>query len=1207
MPISIKWVLCVTTFISTGASLAGGLFLYFESLSSLKDTVNELSLSQTEALHTRLIEFYSVPQEQARAHQSFLYGYDWSALENAEAATRQHVYRELTKWWQFSLVRESKMLQEVGVICLTNEMSDANDTSFFYHHVWYDLKPSSKEDGTFERNYVHAVRDGPQSNRLPEPFLINVTALDSITGEDKLVGYNFSAKSYHTRISEWKAINQPSWGKATWRPPQMWVDESVPNGITYLFQAYDMIFDPPKPPNPLSACDSVLISGYMIYFSWFEILQEHKRNNQQDTVVVVDGSKRRVFADSDDSNVLYNEGKEEGCYINDPASHSWIHCLRPVDKIVDRRTRDAAVYLLDDRDSRRIHHDNYTINPPPKFSEREVGGEQHFIRRKDVFYFEYVDEGTDPNREGTLITVIDPVIIWLRPTSVVKHKVTRAVTFLLVFVGIVFFVDVVLAAIEIILIARPMRRISLALQTAGKMEDLEEAQAIGDSMGHVYIEEVARMKMSFFTMTDWLFAYRPFIPEGVRRDTGKAFLEDEQNPLVSEQTMGDRVMQMEQCDAFDPSKRRMVPAFSQSVADDTASDTASGVSLSVSTTASRGLKYMMLQGTEKSLKTRLATLVLVELDAPEIDGYLLSGFVEQVLNVGRTHESVTLQVVGTGVLLAWNTHVPYPIHTTQGVNCALALAKVLRQKYNDATPDNPIWWGVSVVRGQVQVGIAGLDKYRASIVIGDPVGLVAALSTLGRRLKCHVVASSSVFEKVRSTIKGRPIDVISVPPNPDREQTGTTTVYELMEWDCGTKYRKVYTEGFSAITDSRFSEATASFTNYLQSLPGDDQALRLLRISLKGDYDDEIFCRRSLGWQDLECGSETVELPQPVMEALKNKDSSMKLIESSADGESSLGTSGDHSLMERYKCNMNTMQVRRLARRQPPQNFKTNTATRQNNWLRSKKSLGAGGYGEVALGMEQGEGTLAACKIVKLPITQNSQTDSRLNKQIEELQKEVDFLNELRHECVVSYLGSEVCDSFVIIVMEYVAGGSLDGVIKDFGALPLSVVKRYISNIVSGLAFLHRNNIVHRDLKPHNVLMTQDGQCKLGDFGAAAKLMRIANDDPNKPQQTKIVGTPLYMAPEACRGQTQSESDIWAVGIVLIELAHGKLHITWDLSEGYNVQAFTFRLGSDETMMPRIPEGLHDEVVGFVKKCINRDPEMRLSAKKLLKQPFLLG
>ena len=559
-------------------------------------------------------------------------------------------------------------------------------------------------------------------------------------------------------------------------------------------------------------------------------------------------------------------------------------------------------------------------------------------------------------------------------------------------------------------------------------------------------------------------------------------------------------------------------------------------------------------------------------------------------------------------MLAWNTHVPYPIHTTQGVNCGLAIAKVLRQKYSITTPDNPVWWGVSIVRGQVQVGIAGLDKYRASIVIGDPVGLVAALSTLGRRLKCHVVASSSVYEKVRSTIKGRPIDVISVPPNPDREQTGTTTVYELMEWDCGTKYRKVYTEGFSAITDSRYTEASESFTSYLQSLPGDDQALRLLRISLKGDHEAEIFCRRSLGWQDLENGSETVELPQPVMEALKNKGSSMKLIEqSSGDGESSLETSGDHSLMERYKCNINNMQVKRFTRRQPPHNFKTNTTTRQNNWLRSKKSLGAGGYGEVALGMEQGEGTLAACKIVKLPITQSSQSDNRLNKQIEELQKEVDFLNELRHECVVSYLGSEVCDSFVIIVMEYVAGGSLDGVIKDFGALPLPVVKRYISNIVSGLDFLHRNNIVHRDLKPHNVLMTPDGQCKLGDFGAAAKLMRMTNEDPNKSQQTKIVGTPLYMAPEACRGETQRESDIWAVGIVLVELAAGKLHITWDLSEGYNVQAFTFRLGSDDSMMPRIPDGLHDDVVAFVKHCIIRDPDARTSAKKLLKKPFLIG
>ena len=625
MPISIKWVLCVTTFVSTGASLAGGLWLYFESLSSLKDTVNELSSSQTEALQARLNDFYSVPQEHAKALQSFLYGYDWSMLDGANEETTRHVYRELTKWYQFSLIRESPILQEAGVICLTNEASDLNDTSFTYHHVWYDVKALG--DGKFDRKYVHAVRDGPQSNRLAEPFLVNVTGLDSITGLPNGDSYNFSAKGYHSRTLEWKAINQPSWGKATWRQPQVWVDATTggqpgQQGVTYLIQAYDMIFDPPKYPNPLWRCDSVLVSGYMIYFSWFSILQEHKQMNKQDTVIVVDGTKRRVFADSDNSNVIFNEGREAGCSINDPVSSSWVHCLRPIDKIVNRRTRDAATYLLDDRDAGRVQNATHTVNPPPEFSEREVGGEQHFIRRKDVFLFEYVNNG-NTDLAGTLTVIIDPVIIWLRPTSVVKHKVTRAVTFLLVFVGIVFFVDLVLAAIEIILIARPMSRISMALQTAGKMEDLEEAQAICDTMGKVYIDEVEKMRMSFYTMTDWLFAYRPFIPEGVRRDTGKAFNEDETNPLVHDGVVGDRVMQVEHCDTFDPSKRRMIPAFSQSAIDDTTSDTASAMSTTIGSVQSRGIKFQMLQGTEKSLKTRLATLVLVELDASEIDGYLL--------------------------------------------------------------------------------------------------------------------------------------------------------------------------------------------------------------------------------------------------------------------------------------------------------------------------------------------------------------------------------------------------------------------------------------------------------------------------------------------------------------------------------------------------------------------------------------------------------
>jgi len=94
---------------------------------------------------------------------------------------------------------------------------------------------------------------------------------------------------------------------------------------------------------------------------------------------------------------------------------------------------------------------------------------------------------------------------------------------------------------------------------------------------------------------------------------------------------------------------------------------------------------------------------------------------------------------------------------------------------------------------------------------------------------------------------------------------------------------------------------------------------------------------------------------------------------------------------------------------------------------------------------------------------------------IQKLKKEIDIYRKLEHPNIVSYIGSEIVDQKFCIYLEYVTGGSLEGVYQKYGALPASMVKTYLRQIVKGLAYLHEKNVVHCDLKGANLLLDSDG------------------------------------------------------------------------------------------------------------------------------------
>lgn len=195
-------------------------------------------------------------------------------------------------------------------------------------------------------------------------------------------------------------------------------------------------------------------------------------------------------------------------------------------------------------------------------------------------------------------------------------------------------------------------------------------------------------------------------------------------------------------------------------------------------------------------------------------------------------------------------------------------------------------------------------------------------------------------------------------------------------------------------------------------------------------------------------------------------------------------------------------------------------------WLRSDDSVGCGSFSTVYPGLSN-DGTLVALKCVSLLAQHIVPKD---------LEQEVNTACGLNHDNIVKYHGWVLSQEHLVIVMEFIAGGSLKVMMDRFGSvgIPSFVTRKYARDCLMGLSFLHSNSIVHCDVKPHNVLVSLDGVAKLADFGS------VILDAFGVSVGFSLRGTALYMAPEVAKGEKPSAaSDIFSFGVLLHEMATG--------------------------------------------------------------------
>uniref|UniRef100_A0A665W6L2 non-specific serine/threonine protein kinase n=1 Tax=Echeneis naucrates TaxID=173247 RepID=A0A665W6L2_ECHNA len=259
--------------------------------------------------------------------------------------------------------------------------------------------------------------------------------------------------------------------------------------------------------------------------------------------------------------------------------------------------------------------------------------------------------------------------------------------------------------------------------------------------------------------------------------------------------------------------------------------------------------------------------------------------------------------------------------------------------------------------------------------------------------------------------------------------------------------------------------------------------------------------------------------------------------------------------------------------------------------------VGNGTYGQVYKGRHVKTGQLAAIKV--MDVTGDEE---------EEIKAEINMLKKYsHHRNIATYYGAFVkknppgIDDQLWLVMEFCGAGSVTDLIKNTkgNSLKEEWTAYICREILRGLTHLHLNKVIHRDIKGQNVLLTENAEVKLVDFGVSAQLDRTVG------RRNTFIGTPYWMAPEviACDENPDAtydfKSDLWSLGITAIEMAEGAP----PLCDMHPMRALF--------LIPRNPaprlklKKWSKKFQLFIESCLVKSHTQRPSTEQLLKHPFI--
>ncbi|XP_054552475.1 MAP/microtubule affinity-regulating kinase 4-like [Talpa occidentalis] len=245
------------------------------------------------------------------------------------------------------------------------------------------------------------------------------------------------------------------------------------------------------------------------------------------------------------------------------------------------------------------------------------------------------------------------------------------------------------------------------------------------------------------------------------------------------------------------------------------------------------------------------------------------------------------------------------------------------------------------------------------------------------------------------------------------------------------------------------------------------------------------------------------------------------------------------------------------------------------------RTLGEGSFSKVKLAQHARTGRKVAVKIMR-----KAKMPSR-----EFLAREVGCMRALHHPNIVRLFEVVDTGAEVMLVMELAKGGDLEGYLNERGRLPESEARRIFRQVLSALSYCHSKGVAHRDLKPENLLMDDNGNIKLADFGLS---VRCADEG-----LSTCCGSPEFLAPEIYLHQTYKgpTADVWSLGVTLYNMLTGELPFA-----GTSCQELRASVLSAHYYKP---DYLSDQCRDLLSKMLVLDPQSRSTLESVIEHPWV--